>query len=144
MIAVDSSPTDWVGYPDKTVLHRYMKARKRRVGTGSAPNTYCGKRMTVQSEPGRENLEMRRKRLRFRAWHRGMREVDLLLGRFADAIVAELDEAELAGFEALLDVPDQTVLTWITGEASVPAEADSRLLRRLLAFHGTGSPATEA
>jgi antitoxin CptB len=93
--------------------------------------------MTNQPEPRREELDMRRKRLRFRVWHRGMREVDLLLGRFADACLDELDESELAGFEALLDVPDQQVLAWITGEAVVPAGADSPLLRRLLAFHGT-------
>jgi antitoxin CptB len=93
--------------------------------------------MTNQPEPRREELDMRRKRLRFRVWHRGMREVDLLLGRFADAYLDELDESELAGFEALLDVPDQQVLAWITGEAVVPVGADSPLLRRLLAFHGT-------
>lgn len=93
--------------------------------------------MTVQPELRRDQLDMRRRRLQFRAWHRGMREVDLLLGRFADAAIAELDEAEIAGFEALLDVPDRQVLAWVTGEETVPAEADSVLLRRLLAFHGT-------
>jgi antitoxin CptB len=93
--------------------------------------------MTDEPELRREELDMRRKRLRFRAWHRGMREVDLLLGRFADATLDRLDGDELAGFEALLDVPDQEVFAWITGETAVPAEADSPLLRRLLAFHGT-------
>jgi antitoxin CptB len=93
--------------------------------------------MTDQPELRREELDMRRRRLHFRAWHRGMREVDLLLGRFADATLDRLDEDELAGFEALLDVPDQQVFAWITGETAVPAEADSPLLRRLLAFHGT-------
>ena len=80
---------------------------------------------------------MRRRRLHFRAWHRGMREVDLLLGRFADATIAGLDDTELAGFEALLDVPDPQILAWITGEDGVPADAASPLVRRLLAFHGT-------
>jgi antitoxin CptB len=68
-----------------------------------------------------------------------MREVDLLLGRFADATLDRLDDDELAGFEALLDVPDQQVFAWITGETGVPEEADSPLLRRLLAFHGTAA-----
>jgi antitoxin CptB len=95
--------------------------------------------MTGQPELPREDPDVRRRRLLFRAWHRGMREVDLLLGRFADATVAGLDEAELAGFEALLDVPDRQILAWVTGEAAVPAEADTPLLRRLLAFHGTAS-----
>ncbi len=82
-------------------------------------------------------IEVRRKRLRFRAWHRGLREVDLLLGRFADATINDLDEAELAGFEALLDVPDPDVLSWLTGEQPVPAEDDTPILRRILSFHGT-------
>lgn len=83
------------------------------------------------------DIEVRRKRLRFRAWHRGMREVDLLLGRFADAAIEELDETELAGFEALLGVPDPDVLGWLTGEQAVPPEDDSPILRRILSFHGT-------
>lgn len=95
--------------------------------------------MSAQPELRREELDIRRRRLHFRAWHRGMREVDLLLGRFADATIAGLDDSELAGFEALLEVPDREVLAWVTGELPVPAETDSPLLRRLLAFHGTRS-----
>ncbi|HVY18593.1 MAG TPA: succinate dehydrogenase assembly factor 2 [Bauldia sp.] len=78
---------------------------------------------------------VRRRRLVFRAWHRGMREVDLLLGRFADARVAEMSEANLASFEALLDLPDPQILAWITGEEDVPREHDSRFVRELIAFH---------
>ena len=78
---------------------------------------------------------VRRRRLTFRAWHRGMREVDLLLGRFADASVPKMDEEGLAAFEALLDLPDPEILSWITGEAKVPAEHDTRFVRQLLAFH---------
>src|SRR3990167_975843 len=58
--------------------------------------------MTGGTETGEADLAMRRRRLRFRVWHRGMREVDLILGRFADAHLAELDEADLSSFEALL------------------------------------------
>lgn len=101
---------------------------------------YCRKTMTDQPQRDLESLDIRRRRLHFRAWHRGMREVDLLLGRFADATIFALDESELAGFEALLDVPDPEVLAWVIGEADVPAETDSPLVRRLLAFHGTVSP----
>jgi len=84
-----------------------------------------------------ETLDLRRRRLRFRTWHRGMREVDLLLGRFADATIAELSDPELDSFEALLEVPDRDILAWITGEAPWPEEVDSPMFRRLLAFHGT-------
>lgn len=78
---------------------------------------------------------VRRRRLTFRAWHRGMREVDLLLGRFADASVPEMDEENLAAFEALLDLPDPEILSWLTGETKVPSEHDTRFVRQLIAFH---------
>ena len=78
---------------------------------------------------------VRRRWLVFRAWHRGMREVDLLLGRFADASVGGMDEEQLVAFEALLDLPDPEILSWLIGEAVVPPEHDSRFVRRLIAFH---------
>ena len=81
---------------------------------------------------------MRRKRLRFRAWHRGMREMDLVLGPFADAAVAGFSEDEVALFEALLQVPDPDVYAWITGAAAVPANFDTALFKRLCAFHRDG------
>jgi len=93
--------------------------------------------MTDGTGTPQQGLDIRRKRLQFRAWHRGLREVDLLLGRFADATIVSLDESELASFEILLDLPDPDVLSWIVGEADVPAEDDSPLLRRVLEFHGT-------
>ena len=82
-----------------------------------------------------DELAIRRKRLRFRAWHRGMREVDLLLGRFADAQLAEMAAEELGAFEALLDVPDQDVLAWLTGLGRPPDGPAEPLLRRVYAFH---------
>lgn len=78
---------------------------------------------------------VRRKRLSFRAWHRGMREVDLLLGRFADAHLAELDGDELVAFEALLDVPDQEVLAWLTDAGAPPDGPAAHFLARVYAFH---------
>jgi antitoxin CptB len=82
-----------------------------------------------------ETLELRRKRLKFRVWHRGMREVDLLLGRFADVHLEGMDEDAVADFEALLDTPDPEILGWITGEFAIPPEEDSAILRRILKFH---------
>ena len=82
-----------------------------------------------------DDLAVRRRRVRFRAWHRGMREVDLLLGRFADAHLAELGSAELTAFEALLDVPDQDVLAWLTGTGGPPDGAAGPVLRRIYEFH---------
>ena len=78
-----------------------------------------------------EGLDVRRRKLLFRAWHRGLREVDLILGRFADGNVETLNEAELSEFEGLMDVPDGELLAWLTGETDVPASHDGPLFRRL-------------
>ena len=85
-----------------------------------------------------QELDVRRKRLRFRAWHRGMREMDLVLGPFADAFVAGFSESEIALFEALLEVPDPDLYSWITGAAAVPLSFDTALFKRLCAFHRAG------
>jgi antitoxin CptB len=81
-----------------------------------------------------EGLDVRRRKLLFRAWHRGLREVDLILGRFADNHIERLDEADLSEFENLMNVPDGELLAWLTGEAEVPAAHDGPLFRRLREF----------
>jgi antitoxin CptB len=83
-----------------------------------------------------EGLDERRRRLLFRAWHRGMREVDLITGRFADAHIASLSEAEIDAFEALMDVPEPDLLAWIMGSADTPADYDTALFRRMRDFRG--------
>lgn len=88
--------------------------------------------------PANQELDARRKRLRFRAWHRGMREMDLLLGRFTDTAVAGLTADEVALFETLLEAPDPDLYSWITGAAAVPANFDTALFKRLCAFHLEG------
>jgi antitoxin CptB len=82
-----------------------------------------------------EGLDVRRRKLLFRSWHRGMREMDLIMGRFADAAVAQLTQEELTEFEQLMEVPDRELLAWITGEAAVPADHDTTLFRRLRDFN---------
>ena len=86
-----------------------------------------------------EDLDLRKRRLRFRAWHRGTREMDLLLGHFADAELAKLDAGDVGSFEALLEVPDPELYGWITGTIEIPASHDTPLLRRLCAFHRGGA-----
>jgi antitoxin CptB len=85
-----------------------------------------------------EGLDLRRRKLLFRAWHRGMREMDLIMGRFADDAIAELGELDLNAFERLMEVPDRELLAWVTGEAAVPASHDTSLFRRLREFHHAG------
>ena len=83
-----------------------------------------------------EGLDARRRRLLFRAWHRGMREVDLITGRFADAHIASLSEAEVDDFERLMDVPEPDLLAWVMGAAVPPPDHDTALFRRMCAFAG--------
>ena len=79
-------------------------------------------------------MDDRRKKLQFRAWRRGFREIDLILGGFADRKLKSLDEAALAAFEALLDAPDQEVYEWITEQAAAPAAHDTPTLALIRAF----------
>ena len=81
------------------------------------------------------DLDVRRRKILFRAWHRGTREMDLLMGRFADAALADLSEDELDEFERLIDVPDPELFGWIMGETAAPAEYDKPMFRRLKAFN---------
>jgi antitoxin CptB len=81
-----------------------------------------------------DGLDARRRKLLFRSWHRGMREVDLIMGRFADAAIAQLTEQELGEFEQLLEVPDYELLAWVTHETQVPPNFDTALFRRLREF----------
>jgi len=76
-------------------------------------------------------LDARRRRILFRAWRRGMREMDIVMGEFADAQLPAMSEVELDEFERLLDAPDPSVLAWITGEEPVPAQFDTPLFARL-------------
>jgi antitoxin CptB len=82
-----------------------------------------------------DGLDPRRRRLLYQSWHRGIREMDLIMGGFADAFIGTLSEAELDQFERLIVLPDQEVLGWVTGEFAVTAEYDTPLFRRLRAFH---------
>jgi antitoxin CptB len=86
------------------------------------------------------DLDVRRRRILFRAWHRGTREMDLLMGRFADAAIATLGEAELADFELLIEVPDHDLFAWLSGTAAVPVNYDTVVYRRLQRFHNHGGP----
>ena len=73
-------------------------------------------------------------RIRFRAWRRGFREADMAMGPFADAVGPDLEDAELAAFESLLDVDDQYSYGWIIGRDPPPAEHDTPLMARLQAY----------
>ena len=80
------------------------------------------------------DAENRLKKLRFRAWHRGFREADLILGPFADQRLAGMSPAELDAFEALIDEADHDLYGWIIGQAEPPAQFAGEVLEQLRAF----------
>jgi len=79
------------------------------------------------------DLPPRQRKILFRSWHRGMREMDLILGQFADTHIESLTEAELDQYEALMEALDRDLLKWVTGEAEVPEEFDTPIFHRILA-----------
>jgi len=80
-------------------------------------------------------LETRQKKLLFRAWHRGTREADLLMGRFAEALVPQAHEDELATFEKLLQETDPDIYDWVTGRLPVPANDLGPMIQKLKDFY---------
>ena len=79
-------------------------------------------------------LDDRRKRLLFRCWHRGTREMDLILGRFADVEIAGLTDDELAQLEHLIEVPDPDLYAAITGDKPLAPEYAGALFDRIKSF----------
>lgn len=86
------------------------------------------------------DLDLRRRRILFRAWRRGTRETDLIMGGFADRHIASLTEVEIDEFERLIKVLDLDLFQWINGELPVPPEHDTLLFRRVVAFHTHNTP----
>lgn len=82
-------------------------------------------------------LAARRRKLMFRAWHRGTKEMDILLGGFAEAYIDEMSENELDAFEALLHIPDQDFYDMLVKDGAVPAVHDGPMMRALIAFAET-------
>ncbi len=78
-------------------------------------------------------MDDRRKRIRFRAWRRGFRELDLILGAFADAHAEALAEPDLDAFERLLDANDHDVYGWLVA-GSPPREHDTPLFALIRSF----------
>jgi antitoxin CptB len=75
-----------------------------------------------------------RRQLRFRSWHRGTREMDLLMGRFADAHLQDFGREQLDLFARLLENSDPDIYDWIIGKMPVPAGSDSDVLALLRSF----------
>jgi antitoxin CptB len=90
--------------------------------------------MTVTTRSS-DGLDPRRRKLLFASWHRGIREMDLVMGRFANDEIETLAGRELDDFERLTEMPDPDLLAWVTGEREVPKEYDTTVFRRMRDFH---------
>jgi antitoxin CptB len=82
-----------------------------------------------------DNISIKRKQLLFRSWHRGTREVDLLLGKFAEAHIPGFDTAELELYDRFLNNSDPDIYNWLTGQEPVPPAEDTAVVRLLLDFY---------
>jgi antitoxin CptB len=86
--------------------------------TGQAGNIISGAAKGASAMT--ESLDILRRKLRFRAWHRGTKEADLMMGRFADSYLEQFGAEELEQFSALLEETDLDVYGWVIGREPVP------------------------
>ena len=84
--------------------------------------------------PTGEEIAVRRKRLRYRAWHRGTKEMDLVLGPYADAHIDSLNVRDLDRLEKLMDEEDTDLLKWVMGQEAPPEGTDTEMLAVLIAY----------
>ncbi len=88
----------------------------------------------MQQPDTADNTDVKRKQLIFRSWHRGTREIDLMLGRFADAHVTGFSDEELLQYERILKNSDPDLFNWISRREPVPPSEDTAVMRLLLDF----------
>ena len=81
-----------------------------------------------------ETLENKRKRLIFRSWHRGTREMDIIMGSFADRHIPEFSESQLSEYDDILSLNDPDLYNWYTQKEDVPANLDTEVMGLLLSF----------
>ena len=81
-----------------------------------------------------ENSDTRRKRILWRATHRGIKEMDLIVGGFTQVRLAGMNESELVALEAIIELPDRELLAWATRLEPVPREHVSAVLLEMLDF----------
>jgi antitoxin CptB len=80
------------------------------------------------------DLDPRRRRILFRCWHRGIREMDLVFGQFADNELPAMAETDLDEFERIMDEEDNDLVRWVLGTLPVPAHLDTPLFARIAAY----------
>ncbi|MCP5001399.1 MAG: succinate dehydrogenase assembly factor 2 [Hyphomicrobiales bacterium] len=81
------------------------------------------------------SLDPRRRKILFRCWHRGTKEMDLVLGKFVDRELVGLNDNELADLEVLMEYPDRDLFSWISGEVEPPQEVQTGVYNKIITFH---------
>ncbi|HCD17516.1 MAG TPA: succinate dehydrogenase assembly factor 2 [Rhodobiaceae bacterium] len=81
-----------------------------------------------------ETKQTRLRKLDYRSRHRGIREMDIVFGRFAEQVLETLTDAELDDYERILELPDDKLFSWATGREQVPDDVRSPLLDALLSL----------
>lgn len=81
-----------------------------------------------------QQLDAERRKLYFRSNHRGIKEMDIIFTKFAESVLADLPEADLADYQRILELPDDKLFSWATGRDVVPEEVRSPLLDKLLSL----------
>tara|TARA_B100001971_G_C17817565_1_gene347288 strand:+ start:134 stop:436 length:303 start_codon:yes stop_codon:yes gene_type:complete len=90
---------------------------------------------TEKLNPADQNeLESLRRKLKFRSWHRGTREMDMILGRFADRHIGDFNADQLKQFEMLLGYSDPDLYNWLSKAEPLPANLDSEVMQLFLSF----------
>ncbi len=97
-------------------MHPYMASPSAAADMSDEPET---------------DLSPRRRRLLFRAWHRGTKEADLMIGGFVSRNLAAFSEAELAEVEAVLELPDVDLSDWLSGRREPPPGVRTPMLERM-------------
>jgi antitoxin CptB len=88
--------------------------------------------MSVDS-PDLSSLDPRRRRIHYRATHRGTHETDILIGGFVAPRLATMTDADMEALEAVMDLPDADLADWLSGRKPVPADVDGPMMRAILA-----------
>ena len=91
----------------------------------------------MPQEKTEDKIAIKRKQLVFRSWHRGTREIDLMLGSFADAYMPQFGAEQLVAYDRFLKNSDPDIFSWVTGQEPVPPAEESDVTALLLEFFKT-------
>ncbi|MES5097182.1 succinate dehydrogenase assembly factor 2 [Agrobacterium sp. BA1120] len=80
------------------------------------------------------DLDTRRRRILYRCWHRGIREMDLVLGQFAEENITDLSEEQLDELEIIMDEEDQDLIQMVTGASVIPEKFQTPLFEKIISY----------